>query len=388
MANTYFTGFESGNSGECQATAGTFSVQGSVTAGAWSAYALRVNPSGAGTGSVRVGALTAGGAFTNPTSAKSFLRAKFRVDTLPASADEDMLWDGGLALWNLRLNSAGNLVVYDPGNPGTPAATGTAVLSAGVWYRVEAKVDVSDTVNVVWEVKVDGTADVSGSYANGGTAVAGWRLGKVLNSNGNSVDYYYDDVSYSDSAYPGDGRCKIMVPAANGSYASGTPAGSAPAASLWQSVKEVPHDSDTTVINAIGNGNACTFTLTASGASSGDTINGVKGVAFIRRDGATNGNMKLRVRSSSTDSDTTGLATTASYQTCQKLLDTDPGSGSAWTQSSVDAAEVGVVENSANADRVTATYLMVDYVPSGAPPAGSFNASWAKNNVLLGGGCV
>lgn len=368
MATVFFTGFEADSTAELRNTAGTTSFSSSVTRGAWSAYALRVNPVTTNGGSARLGALLTTGAFTNLSNSTAlYLRFYFRYDTKPASNDE-VICNFGAAVTTavgsdleVRLNSSGNLAVYSSGTP-TLLATGSTTLSSGTWYRVEVKADQSDAANTVWEVKVDGTSQGSGSFTIVNSIVAA-HLGKVFNRNGNSVDFFYDDALLSNSAYPGAGQCKVMVPAGDGSSANGTANG---AANRWDCVKEIPHDSDTTYVNAIGaSGTAATYTLTASGASSGDTINSVKGVHFTRRDGGTNGNVKLRVHSSSSNSDSSGQATTASYVITQRILDADPATSVAWTQSGVDAAEVGVVENSANASRVTAAYLMVDYTPAG-----------------------
>ena len=52
----------------------------------------------------------------------------------------------------------------------------------------------------------------------------------------------------------------------------------------------------------------------------------------------------VRLRSGSTNSDTTGSTATTSYSTLQKLFDTDPNT-SAWTSAGINAAEVGFTES-------------------------------------------
>ncbi len=369
MASVIQSGWETGNASEVLLTSGTVSVQGTTTRGAWSAYALRTNPGTiTGTGSHVI----AGNASSGQTAVSAinvvtiYARFYFRVDTLPSSLNEEFFSftdnSAGSTKLTLRINSDGTISAYD----GTPTliATGTAVLSTATWYRIEVKGGTSAGAVVEW--RVDGSVDVSTTATLSATNYGAIALGKRTNRNSKIIDYYFDDVLVSDSAYPGAGQCGILIPNANGNYTGNWTIG-AGAGSSYQNVDEVPHDSDTTyLVSDLNTAHAETEGMQpASTLSISGTINCAKPCIVVKRDGGTNGSIKLRHRSNTTDTDLTGFATTASYTLLAKLLDTDPATSSAWLTGGIDGAEVGALENSAaNKSRMTAAYLMVDWTPT------------------------
>lgn len=361
MTAVNFTGFETGDTSEIGPNIinGTGSIQSSITNG--SAYAFRANPAAGVNGCYTLEANDATGSFlANGNTPTAFVRFYFRAATLPASSYEMILRCNPTNL-TVAINSSGQLVALDTNL--IAVATGTTSLSTGVWYRIEAKSGTG--ASAAWEVKINGVSEISGTSNLGTTNNASYSFGKQTDLNNNAVDFYYDDAYIDDAAYPGPGQCVLLKPSANGDFANGTANG---AATLWQCVNEVPPNGDTSYINAIGNGNACTFVTTPAGSTSvSGTVNCAKTVVRPRRDGLTNGNIIVRCRSGTTNSDTTGIATTLAYQGFGRVLPTDPSTGSAWTPTGVNAAQPGVVENSANASRVTAAYLVVDFTPP--PPA-------------------
>ncbi len=365
------TGLEAGDSSECSATSGTFSVQSTTTRGAWSVYALRCNPAGAGNGSVTIQGYAATGANSasafNATTA--YIRVYFRVDTLPAANSEEFLRinsSGGTAKANLRINSDGTIAGYTAST--TLVATGTIILATGTWYRIELKLGTD--VGAVYEWKVDGTVDVSTTatlIAAGSGAVI---LGKNTNRNNNSVDYYFDDLLASDSAYPGAGQISAIAINGDGNYTNGTATGGP--ANKYECVDELPHNSDTDYVQTAANGNAGTYALvSAATAGVSGTVNCVKSHHIVKRDGGSNGSTKLRTRSASTDSDTSAVASTSAYATRAKLFDTDPATSLAWTTGGIDGLEVGWVENSANLSRITSCAAFVDYTTAGGGTGGA-----------------
>lgn len=378
MANIAQTGFESGDTSEGIGASGTFSVQGTITRGAWSAYAFRANPTTTGTGSVRiVGHLTTGAATNAGFSAATiFCRLYLRVNTLPATTDEEFLRltlvNNSTLKFALRITSAGLIAAYD----GTPTiiTTGTAVLATGTWYRIEFKVGTGAGAVVEWKVATgDGAAitDISTTATLSATNSGGVTVGKTVNYNGNTVDFYYDDILVSNAAYPGPGRCKILVPNAAGNYQIWTRAG-ADSGANWSQVNEVPPNGDTNyLLSDLVATDAETESLTDSGtvAISG-VVNCVKSYANVKRDGASNGSINYRLRSATTDSDGTAYASTSSYAGICHIFDTNPATGAAWAVAALDAIEAGAVNQSVGFQtRMTATYAMVDYTPSVVPMA-------------------
>lgn len=370
MATLNFGGFETGDSLDANATTGTFSIQGSVTVGAWSAWALRTNPTTTGTGFHRIRKVAATGVGSdNFAVASIYSRFYFRYDTKPASGDEPFAAlasasVGSTAEIELRLNSSGQIVVYTWDGS---TVTGSATLNQNTWYRIEQHQSVAANEVITWSVKVNGTVDVSGvtSEFSGVSLFNNFFLGKTANRNSQSVDFYYDDWHVSDSAYPGAGQCGILIPNANGNYQAWTIGAGA---DHYTSVDEIPHDSDTTyLVSTLTDGHAETEALQpASTHSISGTINCVKSFAILKRDGASNGAARLRTRSGSTDSDTSSnYASTSAYALIAKLFNVDPADSAAWTTGDLDALETGAVEKSTTQKtRLTLTGAMVDWTPA------------------------
>lgn len=367
MAILNITGFETGDASEAVGgLSGTASIVTSpVRTGT---YALRCNPTTTGTGftSIQSHSSTTGAAASFTPNTHRYLRFYFRYATKPSSNHEIIcqISSGsgrGATHLEVRLDSSGNLRAY---RSTTALATGATVLAANTWYRIEVKRELG--TNAAWEVKIDGVSEISGTANFGASTGTTLAIGKILNRNSNTVDFFFDDVSVSDSGYPGAGAVLALLPNANGNYQTWSIG--AGAGSHYENVDEVPHDSDTTyLLSSLGSGDAETEALqaTATVGISG-TIAVAKSVAIAKRNGGTNGAVRLRLRSGSTDSDTSADATTtASYALLGRIYETDPATSSAWTTSGLDAVETGLIERSTtNASRLTFTALMVDFVAS------------------------
>lgn len=353
-------GFETGDNSDFFTTGGTFSVQsGTVRTGT---YALRCNPTTTATGFVALGNSPAVGSSMNATT--HYSRFYFRYATKPASGDEPIaVWrkSGGTMHAELRLDSTGVLKTYDV----TPTLlnTGTTVLSANTWYRIEVKLVMS--ASGTFDVKIDGVAEItSGTVTMDANATNYLLLGKVTNRNGNTVDFFYDDTRVDSAAYPGAGQVVALKANGSGNYtqwSTGT-------GTSYLEVDEVPPDNDTTYIGSSTNTDASTFAMENSSVYSiSGTINCVRSVAVCRDEGGASA-IKARLRSSTTDSDSSGQNLTTTYSTVSKIYDTDPATGAAWTTSGLDGVEIGVVNGAAVASRCTAVYAYVDYTPPATAP--------------------
>jgi hypothetical protein len=238
------------------------------------------------------------------------------------------------------------------GGPGT-------ALGSGQFYRLEVHVGTGNPAP--WEILIDGVSYLSGVGNLNTTGCGVMRAGKAENSFSNSVDYYFTDTLWNDAAYPGAGQGGILVPVGNGFYTNGVANG---AGQLWQCVNSVPPDDDLTYINGLLSGQA--YTAVVGGNILG-TINTYKAYARLTKDGVTNSNQSLRMRSGGIDTDTASTAV-ASYQVFQKLFDKDPATGLAWTLGGINSSQVGVLQQDNNPCRVTSLYGFVDYVPTLADP--------------------
>ena len=343
-----FLGFETGDLTEGTSSSGTVSVQSTVVRSG--GYAFRSNPTTTGAGRLDLGGLSAAGAIAGFNVATIYETVYFRYATRPASADEPIIRhisQLGALKFELRLNSSGQLAAYDSAL--TLLATGATVLAADTWYRIE--VSVGTGTSAAWEVKINGVSEISGTANLTTSNVSDCRLGKSINRNGNTVDFFYDDVCFDDAAYPGAGQVFRMDADNNGAYTAWT--------GVYTDVDDIPHDSDTTYLSNATSGNAETVTL-ESGASAGlvGTPKSVKSCAIVRDEGGSSA-IQVRLRSATTDNDTTSSDPGATYVLRALVYNTDPATGAAWLAAALDSLEVGVDNAASVAARCTALSVMV-----------------------------
>ena len=356
MAFRNICGFETGNASEAFQALGTYSIQS--TTKRTGNYALRVNPVTTGTGYFSLAGLAATGGIGDIGSTETYMAFYFRVAAAPAANDEEF------ALLNLsgspnnnnalRLTS-GRVIKFYSGDGTTLIATGSTVLALDTWYRIELWIGSGDGAGATdnYELRINGATEFSGTMQFGGagaTAVA-FYLGKVNNKNGQSVDFYYDDVAVSNSGWVGHGKVSILKPNGAGSYTDWT--------GTYADVDEVPHDSDTTYLTSSTSGQAETVALDSAATSGVDgAIGTVKAVAIVRDEGGASA-IQVRLRSGTTDSDTTSADPGTSYVALCKMYDVNPADSAAWESADIDGIEAGVENNASVAARCTAIYAMV-----------------------------
>jgi len=240
---------------------------------------------------------------------------------------------------------------------------GATTLALTTWYKIEIKCGTGAAAD--YEVKIGETSEFSGTgslHTNNNGAL---RVGKVINRNTQAVDFYYDDIAIDDAAYPGAGQSKIMVPNADGNYTTWT-VGAGPA-DKWDCVNGIPYDAGSYLLSTLTVGQAYTAALQSSADAGISVISifAVRAIAICTRDGAANSTIRLRLRSTTTDSDTASdRAIGAGVSATTKIYPTDPATAAAWTESGLNGCEVGAIEReTTDKTRLLAAYLMVDYVP-------------------------
>lgn len=372
-----FEGFEGGVQGPfASSLTGTFSIQG--TTKHTGNYALQVNPTTTNTGGITLNALNASGrpevTATGFAVAEVYTSFYFRIGTLPDALDEEFfrysLVDGTGA-GRYRIGSDGTVRFYDDGN--TLTETGTTVLSTGVWYKIEIRC--SGTAIPDYELKIDGVSELSGTYAQTGADILNLRFGKTANSNGKTVDFYYDDIIIDDAAYPVDAIILAMTVNGDGStqqWTSGTNG------SDHQEVDEIPPDGGTTYVQCGTGGSQVSLFNLISCATAGisGTIHGAAAVIYIRENTSVTSSNSNRVRSGATNSDKTGFNCSTTLASLGSLHLVDPATSAAWTTGGLDAVEVGSIEANAVAMRMDAVFCEVLFIP-GAAPAGLYRGFFA-----------
>lgn len=367
MAILNFTGFETGDAVEgAFGGSGIASVQS--TTKRTGTYALRINGTALGTqvGQYNFQGIGSTGLTTSFNLADSYVTFYFRYATKPGSGSEEIcqFLTGSSYKLAVRINSSGNLLAYDVT---TLLGTGSAVLSADTWYRIEARCQPG--TNGAWEVKIDGTSEISGTrtWTNAGN-VNVISFGKRTNRNSQTIDYYYDDICVDSAAYPGAGEVKMAVPIGAGAAAGWTNG----TGTTFAEVDEVPPESDGTdatyiQASATEDNQDHTFNMTAAATLGiSDTISAVKPMVYAKT-ASTSGTsgVALRTVSGGSGFEITALELQTTYALIATIYALDPLDSAAWTTTKFDTVEVGMAANTiAQTQRFTVAYAGVWITPA------------------------
>jgi hypothetical protein len=388
--------------GEISTFSGTTSF--STTTVRTGAYSLRANPS-ASTGFVARQIYSS----TNVT-ARVLLRAYIYVATAPAAVTGLMCWaDSNTALsgwFGIKMNTDRTLIVS--GSAGT-TGTASAAVPLNTWTRIE--LDYDDVANTA-AAYLDGVnwATLTGADLNGGLYA---RFGV---QNTTTADIFFDDLAVNDTAgsvqnsLPGPGKVAYLRPVGQGDNNGFTIAtgGTAGVANNYTRVNEVALDFNTTQ-NETTNNNTTTiddFTITSAttaGISGSDVINAIQVGAYAGSSATSGSNLLvLRIKGQSSGTVTEGTAYAvenfsgyAAYTTVAPRLPTltsytNPQTGTAWTASAINTAQIGYRASSAttNSRYVSTLWATVDFAPSTGTTATAGDAGAAADGqsaqVLIG----
>jgi len=364
-------GFEQGDTGECRsltAGSGTDATAAAARSGGYG-YVSDSLGSGTSTPNCRVGIPGTTGLPTGEINqATTYSRFYINIQTLPGSSEEEfaaIVNTSGAAKAQYRVTSGGNVKACD--STATCGSAGSTTLSTSTWYRIEIQTS-TGAGSTAYEIKINGTSELSGTMSQGTVNVGSLRLGKSTNRNSQQIKYYFDDVLIDSAAYPGPGAVLKMSPNANGSTAEWT-AGTG--SSDYQEVDEIPTDGDTTYIQKSSAASQTHLVGLESSASAGinNTINAVKSFQRCRESagGVTSATL-ARIRSGGTNSDSSTLNGSTSFQNQYRVLDTDPSDAGAWTTGDLDAVEIGASDTAATSSVRCSTMLMsVDVVATNTP---------------------
>lgn len=352
--------------GEFQNAGGTWAVQTATKR--TSRSALQTNPTTTNVGWVTVGGPQANGQISNYNAGGAvtlYHQFWFRYATKAASNWEEIAATIASTAYVLivGLDSGGHLVVYD--STATLVATGTTVLSANTWYCIEIKS--AKGASAAYEVRIDGTSELSGTCNQGASNLNVLALGKKTDRNSNTVNYFYSECSVDNAEYPGGTTIVQLVPRANGStmqFTSGT------GSSDYTTVDECPIDvSDYVMSPTTANRTALfVFDSCATAGITGQIKCILAMCAGVRENVTVTSNGTMRVKSGATNSNITVGNITTGDRIAAQLLTTDPATASAWSIGGVDAVEAGYIEANAVSIRMAQVFVAVEYAPQNTKP--------------------
>jgi len=377
----FLSGFETGQVNDWVRSSGTVAMETTtVNSGA---YSLRVNPTTTAVGYVEHD-------LNDPASNNDTLTARFyfRYATKPTAGNEELFFGtgGGTAVdaFGFRLDSDGHINLYSHPSGGgyTLRASGTTALSVDTWYLIDVFIEITAGATADQVVlQINGVEEFNTTYvfATGSSEPLPVFLGKRVDINGQTVDFFFDDFRCERNqdttpTFFGEGKIIARSPE------TGTPTHDAwdkstgsDAWSLWDGT---PPDG-ATFCESPGSGDplaqtahiaAFDSTQTGHGSetiSGSDTLNAASVVAAAYRQNGAARNHELRriINSNTTDSVIGDVGTGAGSDVQEEWWTTD------LTLTNLNAMEAGGYKYGGAGGRDLGIYdlwVMVDYTPSPA----------------------
>jgi len=347
MSFLYNTGFEPGVSAAAWNTAGTFSY--SSTTKRTGVYSFRCNPATTALGNIRI---------SITSSATVYFRGYLNIATLPASGSEqifEICQSGPITKLALRITSTGFLALYDTTGT-TLIATGTTPLVLNNWYKIT--IMCGNGAAGSYELRINDVLELSGTANLNTTSATFFVLGKRTNRSSQSIDIFWDDILVDDTSMPRSGRCIALRP--RGDVATNWTIG-AGSGGNYTTVNEVSPDSDTTyMLSTLTLNDLMYFLIDKIDTKLVGIINCIGGWSMHKRDGATNGAIKIQFEINGTVyTESVNNTTAASYEMDRLQL-----AITNLTTQDLYGIVFGAIERStANRSRVSTLLLEVDITP-------------------------
>jgi hypothetical protein len=292
-----------------------------------------------GTNSLRCTTTTTSVTKTISASATKTVGFSMKVSTLPVSQGGIcVLFDAGTAQCSLRLNPDGTISVYRSTNTTLTGGTSTLAIIAGAVNYIEWKVTISDSISAnTCVVRVNGVEWVNVTAGQDVKATANSTVNQFRLSAASNSNYDFDDVYVTDgTTFLGDSKGVVRRPTANGTTNQFTPS----AGSNYECVDDTAPDDDTTYNLSSTAGHIDLFTFPAL-SSTPNVIHGVKVGFAVRKDDAGEASVAAVCRSGGTNYFGSTVACGTTYTYVEHIWELNPATSTAWTQSSLEAAEFG-----------------------------------------------
>lgn len=311
---------------------------------------------------------------STPTRSKFYVRYYFKTNKAPTGFGTNVFGLGttsGSNYLNFTLNAAMQLVVGIAGG-----ATGTAVISSSLainqWYMIEVSVDLTDGVNALGELFIDGVSQGSYSYtcANGLNVVA-----LSASNSDNSHQAYFDDIAINDDSgayqntFPGPGSIVLLQPTSDGEITSWNRTGG-PTAN-WDCVDEnSPNQSDYVSSNTLGQTDW--YAVADMPSLLNNTINLVEVLPGINGNAGATLKFQLQIENGGTAIQSAAVTPTGSTsyfnspnspRNAPIVAYVDPQYGNPWNVDRVAKIQVGqtVTATGSTASQIFAIYVIVEY---------------------------
>lgn len=276
----------------------------------------------------------------------------FKIGAAPnASATVISLFDAGVEQVDVRYKIDGTLVVT---RDGTALTSGTSAVSLtpGIEYYIEFKVTIANSISAgTCKVRLNGvdiiTVATSQDTQNTANATANQvRLGSSIGNSLNATSimtfsdlYICDSAGSTNNDFLGDSRVDTIFPTSDGNYSQFTcSTGSSHFALVDEASVNTSDYNDGGTVNdrdSYGMGNLS--------ALASQTVYGLQVNAACLKDDAGAKSAATFVRSNSTNGDGASAALGTSQSFISQIFETNPDGSVAWTETTVNAMEAGVL---------------------------------------------
>lgn len=273
---------------------------------------------------------------------------RYRSDaTAPGSNDEGplCLMSGATKMITLALEESGLFTLRRGSQGGVILATGTSTLLSDVWYYLELKVFIDDTLGA-FEFKIDGVTEFSGSSVDTNASATVDSVNRtaffVPDITNSLYDFWVDDVylngdttTNTAGGFLGDTRVTVLRPDADGTYEQWTLSTGVDAFAL------IDEDLPSTVDYLESSTAAQKYSVSHTAFTGTGTIHAVEQCVFTSTPDNTTRNLYPICRSNSVDyQNPTVRGRGGAYVT--SVYENNPNTATAWTDTTLNAAEFGL----------------------------------------------
>ncbi|MFA5345390.1 MAG: hypothetical protein WC315_03870 [Candidatus Omnitrophota bacterium] len=248
------------------------------------------------------------------------------------------LYDGATVGINLKHTVNGAIQVCRGGT--VLGTTADYIITPGIWKYLELKIKCHSSTGT-YELRINGVNVLSGTGANTKAGTHdyhdGFRLTGIDDDLPKVDDFYFLDTSgATNNDFLGNIRVETIRPDANGDSTQFTPS----SGNNYACVDETVVNDDTDYVEDSTSGHQDLYGYSATTLT---TIKGLMICTDCRDTDVTDYNLKTSCKSGATDSDDAGQSVgSTSFVTLKRILETDPNTSSAWTQTDLNAAQFGV----------------------------------------------
>lgn len=253
--------------------------------------------------------------------------------------------DAGTGQMRVYIGSDGKLGVA---RGGTGLATGTTILSVGVWYYIEFKATIHPTAGS-YELRINGAVELTATGVNtratANSTADQVRFGEARNVDNTGLQHIWDDLYICDSTgaqnndFLGDIRVQALFTTADGASSQWTPNSGAV---HFDRVSQTTPDDDTTYLSDATAGDIDTWAYGDLASTTGD-VKGIQIVPWVRKDDAGIRTVAPVIRIGGVNYVQANLPNlSTSYQYLPQIVELSPATAVAWTVAEINAMEAGI----------------------------------------------